>query len=203
MYVEGGKHKVSLAGPWNYRPERQTNAAALYSRPGELGAHVASAAAPPSHERGLTVAEPTPAAPPDVAVKLGVIPHQLKFDQAELTVTAGQFVELVFVNSDVMQHNFLLGAQGSLEKIGTAADAMLTTQDAQAQQYVPAIPEVLFATALVDPGQTLTVQFKVPEQPGDYPYVCTFPGHWRVMNGIMHVTPRREGGSAARGSDPR
>jgi azurin len=54
---------------------------------------------------------------------------------------------------------------------------------------VPAIPEVLFATTLVDPGQTLTVQFKAPEEPGEYPYVCTFPGHWRVMNGIMHVTP--------------
>jgi azurin len=65
----------------------------------------------------------------------------------------------------------------------------MTGPDGQAQQYVPAIPEVLFATTLVDPGQTLTVQFKVPDEPGDYPYVCTFPGHWRVMNGIMHVTP--------------
>jgi azurin len=205
IYIEGGKHKVALAGTWKYRPERQTNAAALYNRPGELAAHVARAAAPDAPERGLTVAEPTPAAPPDVAVKLGVIPHQLKFDQPELTVTAGQFVELVFMNSDVMQHNFLLGAQGSLERIGTAADAMMTGPDGLAQQYVPPIPEVLFATALVDPGQTLTVQFKVPEQPGDYPYVCTFPGHWRVMNGIMHVKPPRtvESGAAAGSPDRR
>jgi azurin len=110
-------------------------------------------------------------------------------NKTELTVKAGQFVELVFVNPDVMQHNFLLGAPGSLDRIGAAADAMMTGPDGPAQQYVPAIPEVLFATTLVDPGQTLTVQFKAPEEPGEYPYVCTFPGHWRVMNGIMHVTP--------------
>ena len=188
MYIEGDQ-KLPLAGTWQYRVERQTNAAALYGRPGELAAHVAAAVAAESGERGLTVAETTPAAPADVALKLGVIPHQLKFDKNELTVKAGQFVELVFANADVMQHNFLLGTPGSLDRIGAAADAMMTGPDGLAQQYVPAIPEVLFATALVDPGQTLTVQFKAPEQPGEYPYVCTFPGHWRVMNGIMHVTP--------------
>ena len=59
MYVEGGE-KLPLAGTWQYRVERQTNAAALYGRPGELAAHVAAAAAAESGERGLTVAEPTP-----------------------------------------------------------------------------------------------------------------------------------------------
>jgi uncharacterized protein len=29
--------------------------------------------------------------------------------------------------------------------------------------------------------------FKVPEIVGDYPYVCTFPGHWSIMNGVMKV----------------
>jgi azurin len=188
MYIEGDQ-KLPLAGTWQYRVERQTNAASLYGRPGELAAHVASAASPESGERGLTVAEPTPAAPADAALKIGAVPHELKFDKTELTVKAGQFVELVFVNPDVMQHNFLLGAPGSLDRIGAAADAMMTGPEGPAQQYVPAIPEVLFATTLVDPGQTLTVQFKAPEEPGEYPYVCTFPGHWRVMNGIMHVTP--------------
>jgi azurin len=27
----------------------------------------------------------------------------------------------------------------------------------------------------------------VPDQAGDYPFVCTFPGHWRLMTGIMKV----------------
>ena len=187
MYIQGGEQKVPLAGTWQYRPERQSNVGTLYTKRGELAAHVASAAESTAPERGLTAAEPTPAAPADVSLRLGVVPHELKFDKTELTVKAGQFVELVFTNPDVMQHNFLLGAPGALERIGAAADAMMATPDGLAQQFVPAIPEVLFATALVDPGQTLTVQFRAPSEPGSYPFVCTFPGHWRVMNGILNV----------------
>ena len=38
-------------------------------------------------------------------------------------------------------------------------------------------------------GGSFTISFMLPKQPGDYPYICTFPGHWMVMNGVMHVTP--------------
>jgi azurin len=53
--------------------------------------------------------------------------------------------------------------------------------------YVPNIPEVLFHTRLVNPQETVKLQFTAPQQPGDYPYVCTFPGHWSLMNGVMKV----------------
>ena len=33
--------------------------------------------------------------------------------------------------------------------------------------------------------------FRVPAQPGSYPFVCTFPGHWRVMNGVLKITEKR------------
>jgi azurin len=33
-----------------------------------------------------------------------------------------------------------------------------------------------------------TLRFFAPDEPGDYPYICTFPGHWRVMKGVMKVT---------------
>jgi uncharacterized protein len=140
------------------------------------------------------VLEPAAPAKPDIVLTLGVIPHELKFDRSELHVEAAQVVQLTFSNADVMPHNFLLGATGSLEVIGAAADAMMATPDGLAQQYVPAIPQVLFATALLDPGQTVTVQFTAPEEPGTYPYVCTFPGHWRVMNGVLRVAPRQRPG---------
>jgi azurin len=64
---------------------------------------------------------------------------------------------------------------------------MLAAGDAVAQQYVPQSSQVLFSSTLVDPGQTLTVQFRAPSEAGAYPYVCTFPGHWRLMNGILTV----------------
>jgi putative membrane-bound dehydrogenase-like protein len=189
MYVQGGERKVSLAGTWRYRVERQTNAAPLYAKSGELAAHLDLATSSAPAERGLSATEPPPAQAPDVVVKLGVVPHQLKFDKSELTVAPGQLVELVFANPDVMQHNFILGAPGALQQIGSAADAMMTAANGAAQQFVPAVPQVLFATPLVDPGQTITVRFRAPDQPGQYPYVCTFPGHWRLMNGVLNVVP--------------
>jgi azurin len=95
----------------------------------------------------------------------------------------------VFVNPDVMQHNFVLGAPGSLETIGLASDELAKSPDGLARQYVPEVPQVLFATKLVEPGQTVRVQFRAPSEPGQYPYVCTFPAHWRIMSGVMNVVP--------------
>src|SRR5205085_9377409 len=41
MFVDTGAARTPLAGTWRYRVERQTNAGTLYSKPGELAAHVA------------------------------------------------------------------------------------------------------------------------------------------------------------------
>jgi len=112
----------------------------------------------------------------------------MKFDLSQITVAPGQLVEIVFANPDLMQHNFVLGAPGSMSAIGEAAERMATNSAAALQaQYVPDLPVVLFSTKLVDPGQTITAQFRAPAQPGQFPYVCTFPGHWRTMNGILNV----------------
>ena len=185
MFVQAGEARTPLSGAWKYRVERQTNAGALYSRPGELAAHVAYAAMPAPASG--TLPEPVVKAAPDVVVRLSVTPGEMKFDKTELTVAPGQLVEIVFTNPDTMQHNFLLGAPGSLQAIGTAADELARSPSGVAQQYVPQIAQVIFSTKLVEPGETLTVQFKAPAEAGQYPYVCTFPGHWRIMNGILTV----------------
>ena len=138
-----------------------------------------------------------PVAPqaPDVVLRIASVPGQLKFDQTELTVAPGQLVEISFTNPDAMQHNFVLGAAGALDVIGAAADTLSQSPSGLAQQYVPDIPQVLFSTKLVEPGQTVTFQFRAPPDPGRYPYVCTFPAHWRVMNGILNVVqPQGRGG---------
>jgi azurin len=121
----------------------------------------------------------------------------MKYDRTELTVASGQLVELVFTNPDVMQHNFVLGASGSLTQIGRAADQLAASPTGLAQQYVPDSAQVIFATKLLEPGQTMTFQFRAPAAPGQYPYVCTFPSHWQVMNGILNVVAA--GGRGGRG----
>ena len=79
------------------------------------------------------------------------------------------------------------------EIIGAAADKMITAKDGAEKNYVPNIPQVLAATPLVNPGQTFRLKFVVPDQIGDYPFVCTFPGHWRLMKGVMKVVKDRQG----------
>jgi len=115
----------------------------------------------------------------------------LKWDQAEMTVGAGQLVDLVITNTEVMPHNFILGAPGSLETIGKAADALMSSPAGQVQQFVPDLPQILASSRLLEPGQSITIQFRAPGQAGAYPYVCTFPGHWRLMNGVLTVTSGR------------
>ena len=51
----------------------------------------------------------------------------MKYATTELTVQPGQMVEIVLTNPDQLQHNFVLGAPGSLQIIGAAADQFATT----------------------------------------------------------------------------
>jgi putative membrane-bound dehydrogenase-like protein len=115
------------------------------------------------------------------------IKEAMKYSPAEFTVPAGATVELIFENVDAMQHNWVLGALGSQEKIGLAADKMITAADGAAKNYIPAMPEELAYTPLVESDGRVKVVFKAPSVPGNYPFLCTFPGHWRIMNGIMKV----------------
>ena len=97
-------------------------------------------------------------------------------------------MQLVLENPDFMQHNLVLIKPKTLEKVGAAADKLASDPNGAKMQYVPKMPEVLYATPLVNPGGKFTLTMKIPDQPGDYPYVCTFPGHWRIMKGVLRVT---------------
>ena len=42
-------------------------------------------------------------------------------------------------------------------------------------------------TDMVYPQDQMSIYFRAPAAKGRYPYLCTFPGHWMVMNGVMVV----------------
>ena len=111
----------------------------------------------------------------------------MKYDLKTFAVEAGKPVEIIFENPDFMQHNLVITQPGTLEIVGKAADKLASSPTGADQQYVPDMPEVLFSTKLVNPQQTVRLRFIAPENAGDYPYVCTFPGHWSIMNGVMKV----------------
>ncbi len=122
-----------------------------------------------------------------IILKLGVVPDVMKYDQAEITLKAGEKGRLVLQNNDHMPHNALVVKPGRLEAVGALADAMLTDSQALSRNYIPESPDVLFAVPLVNPGEAASVNFTAPSSPGRYPIVCTFPGHWRMMQSVLVV----------------
>ncbi|MCI0701559.1 MAG: plastocyanin/azurin family copper-binding protein, partial [Planctomycetia bacterium] len=120
---------------------------------------------------------------------VGTLFDQMSFDKERLVVQAGKPVEFVFENTDIMPHNFVIVSPGNLEKIGDAAEAFATTPGAAAAQYVPKMPDgvVLLKSKLLQTRQSEQLKFTAPKEPGIYPYVCTYPGHWRRMHGALYV----------------
>jgi azurin len=120
-------------------------------------------------------------------VHIEAVASQMKFDIGRFTVTAGEDVVIEFVNKDEMPHNLVVAKEGALETVSLAAEAMAAQPDAFAKHFIPTTPEVLFAIRLLQPGESIQARFKAPAEPGNYPFICTFPGHWRTMNGIVEV----------------
>lgn len=121
-------------------------------------------------------------------ILISVVPDIMKFDKEVFTVVAGQEVIIEFYNPDGMQHNLVISKPGTLKEVGAAADALARDPKGAQKEYVPEIPAVLFATKQLEPEEVVTLTFTAPSEPGDYPFICTFPGHWSMMNGIMKVT---------------
>lgn len=120
-------------------------------------------------------------------ITIKVVPGEMRFDKTKFSVKAGSTVKVIVDNPDFMQHNLLILKPGSLDKVGNAADALAGMANGAELQYVPKMPEVLYSTPLLDQGDKYEITVKVPATLGDYPFVCTFPGHWRMMSGIMTV----------------
>ena len=109
----------------------------------------------------------------------------MKYDTEMLEIVAGSKVKLTLNNPDDMQHNLLVTKPGTLQVVGELAAEMGLA--GTANSYIPDSDLVLYHTRLLEPETSESIYFEVPEQPGDYPFVCTVPGHWRMMNGIIRV----------------
>ncbi len=129
-----------------------------------------------------------------VEVTLTADKIQFVYDIKEFTVKPGQKVKLTLVNPEEsvtrQPHNVLIVKPGTKDTVGMAANLglsdpeFLTTKNA-----IPESEDILFASSLVQPGAEETIEFDAPDEPGDYPYICTYPGHWAIMNGVMKVVP--------------
>lgn len=120
-------------------------------------------------------------------LRLRTVYEQMFFDKTLLVVEAGKPVELIFENTDAMQHNWVLVTPGAVEEIGSAAEKMQATPDSQGRVHVPVSPKVLQATKMLNSGDIVRLRFTAPTKPDKYPYICTYPGHALRMRGTLIV----------------
>jgi len=126
--------------------------------------------------------------PIDKTISLKVVKDVMKYNKELLTAKAGTTVRIVLENPDFMQHNLVLIKPKTTDRVGAAADKLAQDANGAKMQYVPKMKDVVAATPLINPGSKYTLTIKLPDTPGDYPYICTFPGHWRIMKGILRIT---------------
>jgi azurin len=113
--------------------------------------------------------------------------QNLTFTVSSFTVKAGEPIKLVFTNPDVVPHNWALIRPGTLAKVGDLVNKVIAEPDAALRHYIPKTDDILVYAEIVEPTGEIEIYFKAPEAKGRYPYLCTFPGHWMVMNGVMTV----------------
>ena len=120
-------------------------------------------------------------------IRIGTIFEKMTFDKETIAVQAGKPVEFILDNSDLMPHNFVITQPGSLEEIGLISEANAQQPGFAERNFVPDSPKILLASKLLQPRDTQKLSFTAPAKAGVYPYVCTYPGHWRRMYGALYV----------------
>ena len=124
-------------------------------------------------------------------VKLEITANDMmQYDKKEFTVTTGQKVTITLKHIGklpkvAMGHNIVI------LKPGTAGPAFaMKGMAAAASGYVPQDEDskklIVAHSDTIGGGETTTFTFTAGE-PGAYPYLCTFPGHFALMNGVMTV----------------
>lgn len=147
----------------------------------------ATAAAPAPSASTAAAPASASAAPESKTVELKIASSgvTMVFDVTTFTVPAESTVHLVFENKPpgALPHNWALVQPGTEAKV--AADGLAK---GEAAGYIAPGPDLIAHTDMVKPGQKGDVTFRAPA-PGKYPYICTFPGHYMMMKGVLTVLP--------------
>lgn len=120
-------------------------------------------------------------------IEIKCIPERMLFDITEFTVRPKQPVKLILSNPDLTMHNLVIAKPNSLEKVGIASNEMAKDTNGLKKNYIPDLDEILWSTPQLKQNTSYTLRFRAPKKPGQYPYLCTFPGHWIIMKGVMIV----------------
>ena len=120
-------------------------------------------------------------------VRIHTVEEEMRYDIPYFAVEAGRPVQVVLINDDLMPHNLVITKPGALKEVADEGLAVGPDGGMDGKQYVPHNDNVLFATNMIPTLESERLTFDAPTEPGEYPYVCTFPRHWMRMYGVMVV----------------
>ena len=115
---------------------------------------------------------------------------KMKYDLTAFEVKPGQKVSVTLTNVGTapkasMGHNFILLKQNTNVQKFLDDGSMHASQDYIASEFAK---DVIAHTKLMGPGESDTITFTAPYIPGDYVFLCAFPGHYAAgMHGLMTV----------------
>jgi azurin len=132
-------------------------------------------------------ASPAAASRGALAITLGVVSGQMKFSQETISARPGQRVEITLNNTDDMPHNVVIFKRGVISDYEKELFGSLNEPNAQLRGFVPDSSNVLVASRLLNAGESTVMTFDAPTEPGEYPFVCSFPGHWATMRGVLRI----------------
>lgn len=123
--------------------------------------------------------------PVDAELVIPAVRNAMKYDVGRIEAPAGARVRIVMDNrettSGAMIHNVVvLRDAGAVDRVGSAA--------AREADHIPDDPAILAYTPLAGPGSRTAVVFTMPP-PGSYAFICTYPGHYTMMQGTLVSTP--------------
>ena len=111
--------------------------------------------------------------------------EKMQYDTKSFDVKAGEKVKLTFTNPDYLPHNLVIVQPGSADEIALAGISL--GAKGFETGFVPDSDKIIASTSLIDHGESQVLNFTAPTTPGDYQFVCTFPGHAPLMRGVMKV----------------
>lgn len=125
-------------------------------------------------------------------VVIRTLREQMQYDVKYFVVQAGKPVEVTLDNADAMPHNLVITLPGAMQEVAVQAGSMPPPMGDSKKAYIPDNPKVLDSLSMVQPEESATMTFTAPKDPGEYDFVCTFPGHWVRMYGVMLVVGDQE-----------
>lgn len=122
-------------------------------------------------------------------IQLRTLTAQMKYNESEFQVKPGERINLTFENGDDLPHNFVLCRPGT-DVLALSLRQMDKPEEALKNNWLPKDPSVLAHSKMLNPHERQSFSFTMPDKPGTYPFVCTFPGHAMTMNGKFQCFPQ-------------